>query len=451
VIHLDLPFLLQCGKFLLAFVPLCLIPINIFMERKGASLIQDRFGPNRANIPLLGGIRLFGFVQNLPDGIKLFTKESFIPKGAHKAWYLVAPMIPLTIALLTPSVIPWFAPMAVEGTRGLVQMSGQILDADAGVLVFFALSGLSVYGVVLGAWASNSKYALLGGMRASAQMISYEVSMGLSAAGIFLLAGSFSLTRIVEWQGSNPLHWGIVLQPVGFVLFLTAMFAETGRPPFDMAEGESEIVAGYLMEYSAMRFGLYYMGEYAHIAIASALVSTLFLGGYHMPFLGTEALRSNLGQVAAGVLAVFGVLSGLVAWGVRRWQRIYATRGGSDIAARKREHGILFAASSGLAIVLLRRRGGRGDLLPPDAGPDRRHGCMAAVGEPRGGSAPVGRAGRQDTLHLLGVHLGPLDAAPLPLRPGHVPGLEGSPEHRPAESVGHRRGGQAGERLSPWH
>jgi len=352
VIHLDLPFLLQCCKFLLAFVPLCLIPINIFMERKGASLIQDRFGPNRANIPLLGGIRLFGFVQNLPDGIKLFTKETFIPKGAHKAWYLVAPMIPLVIALLTPSVIPWFAPMAVEGTRGLVQMSGQILDADAGVLVLFALSGLSVYGVVLGAWASNSKYALLGGMRASAQMISYEVSMGLSAAGIFLLAGSFSLTRIVEWQGANPLHWGIVLQPVGFVLFLTAMFAETGRPPFDMAEGESEIVAGYLMEYSAMRFGLYYMGEYAHIAIASALVSTLFLGGYHMPFLGTEALRANLGQVAAGVLAVFGVLSGLVAWAVRRWQRIYATRGGSDIAARKREHGILFGIFSILAVAL---------------------------------------------------------------------------------------------------
>lgn len=352
MIHMDLPFLLQCGKFLLAFVPLCLIPINIFMERKGASLIQDRFGPNRANIPLLGGIRLFGFVQNLPDGIKLFTKESFIPKGAHKAWYLVAPMIPLVIALLTPSVIPWFAPMAVEGTRGLVQMSGQILDADAGVLVLFALSGLSVYGVVLGAWASNSKYALLGGMRASAQMISYEVSMGLSAAGIFLLAGSFSLTRIVEWQGANPLHWGIVLQPVGFVLFLTAMFAETGRPPFDMAEGESEIVAGYLMEYSAMRFGLYYMGEYAHIAIASALVSTLFLGGYHMPFLGTEALRANLGQVAAGVLAVFGVLSGLVALAVRRWQRIYATRGGSDIAARKREHGILFGVFAILAAAL---------------------------------------------------------------------------------------------------
>ena len=353
MIHLDLPFLLQCAKFLLAFIPLCLIPVVIFIERKGASLIQDRFGPNRANIPLLGGIRLFGFVQNLPDGIKLFSKESFIPKGAHKVWYLLAPMIPMTIALVTPSVIPWFAPLMVDGASGLVQVSGQILDADAGILVLFALSGLSVYGVVLGAWASNSKYALLGGMRASAQMISYEVSMGLSVAGIFLLAGSFSLTRIVEWQGANPLHWGIVLQPVGFVLFLVAMFAETGRPPFDMAEGESEIVAGYLMEYSGMRFALYYMGEYAHIAIASALVSTLFLGGYHVPFLGTEALRENLGQVAAGVLAVFAVLAALIALAVRRWQRIYATRGASDIAARKREHGILFGLFSLAAVALL--------------------------------------------------------------------------------------------------
>lgn len=353
MIQANLPFLLQCGKFLLAFIPLMLIPINIFLERKGASLIQDRYGPNRANVPLLGGIRLFGFVQNVPDGIKLFTKESFIPKYAHKGWYFVAPMIPMVIALLTPSVIPWFAPMFVEGSQGLVAVSGQILDADSGILVLFGLSGLSVYGVVLGAWASNSKYALLGGMRASAQMISYEVSMGLSAAGIFLLVGSFSLTNIVEWQGTNLLHWGIVVQPIGFVLFLVSLFAETGRAPFDMAEGESEIVAGYFVEYSAIRFGLYYMGEYAHIAIASALVSTLFLGGYHLPGLATETIRGNVGAVWGGLLALFAFFAALVALAVSRWAPIFAKLKSTDAVSRAREYKILVGAFAAIAIVLL--------------------------------------------------------------------------------------------------
>ena len=352
MIHLDIPFLLQCAKFLLVFVPLVLIPINIVLERKGASLIQDRIGPNRANIPLLGGIRLFGMVQNAPDGVKLFTKESFIPANAHKLLYVVAPAIPFLIGMLTPSVIPWFAPLAVDGTRGVVEVSGQILDADAGVLVYFALSGLSVYGVVLGSWASNSKYALLGGMRASAQMISYEVSMGLSAAGIFLLAGSFSLTRIVEWQGANPFHWGIVLQPVGFILFLTSVFAETGRAPFDMAEGESEIVAGYVVEYSAMRFGLFYMGEYVHIAVASALLSTVFLGGYQIPFLSTEAVRAQLGWVGCGVLGVLGLLAAVVALAVVRWQKVYRKMGASDVRNRAKEHGFTAGLFTVVALAL---------------------------------------------------------------------------------------------------
>ncbi|MBK8803008.1 MAG: NADH-quinone oxidoreductase subunit H [Fibrobacteres bacterium] len=351
MIDFDLPFLLAIAKFALVFIPLCLIPICIFMERKGASLMQDRYGPNRANIPLLGGIRLFGFVQNLPDGIKLFTKENFIPRGAHTFWYLLAPMIPLAVALLTPSVIPWFGPMVVEGSRGLATVSGQILDADSGVLVLFALSGLSIYGVVLGAWASNSKYALLGGMRASAQMISYEVSMGLSAAGIFLIVGSFSLTQIVEWQAAHT--WGIVVQPVGFVLFLTSLFAETGRAPFDMAEGESEIVAGYFVEYSAIRFGLFYMGEYAHIAIAGALLSTLFLGGYQIPFMDTEAVRANLGFVSGAIVAAVGLSCLGIAYMVRRWARIYSRMQTTDAVDRKREYNILNGAFSVIGLGLL--------------------------------------------------------------------------------------------------
>jgi NADH-quinone oxidoreductase subunit H len=183
-------------------------------------------------------------------------------------------------------------------------------------------------------------------------MISYEVSMGLSAAGIFLLAGSFSLTRIVEWQGSNPLHWGIVLQPVGFVLFLVSLFAETGRAPFDMAEGDSELVAGYVTEYSAMRFALYYMGEYAHIAIASALVATLFLGGYHVPFVGTEFLRGNLGHVGAVLLAFFGLSCAGIVLAVARWQKVYAGFKPSNLADRALEHRVMEISFGSLAVLL---------------------------------------------------------------------------------------------------
>jgi len=350
---LTTPFLVTCAKFLLAFVPLTFIPFLIWVERKGASLIQDRIGPNRAALPILGGLRMFGFIHNMSDGIKLFFKESFVPAKAHKFWYLMAPMIPMVVALLTPSVIPWFGPFLVEGPEGWVRITGQNLDADAGVLVLFALSGLSVYGVVLGSWASNSKYALLGGMRASAMMISYEVSMGLSAVGIFLLAGSFGLTQIVEWQGSNPFHWGLFLQPVGFVLFLVSLFAETGRPPFDVAEGESEIVAGYFVEYSAIRFALYYMGEYAHIAIASVLVSTLFLGGYQVPFLDAETLRANLGLAGGALLVVLGLGVGGISYMIRRWAAIYAKMNASDAADRATEYGFLATVSTGLAGLLV--------------------------------------------------------------------------------------------------
>jgi len=347
---LTIPFLITCAKFLLAFVPLCYLPLLITGERRGASFIQDRLGPNRAAIPLFGGLRLFGLVHNASDGVKLFFKESFVPAHAHKGWYLFAPMIPMIVAFLTPAVIPWFAPMLVEGPQGWVRITGQNLDANSGVLVLFALSGLSVYGTVLGAWASNSKYALLGGMRASAMMISYEVCMGLSAAGMFLLAGTFSLTGIVEWQSMHA--WGIVVQPVGFVLFLTSLFAETGRAPFDVAEGDSEIVAGYFVEYSAVRFALYYMGEYAHIAIASALVSVLFLGGYHLPFLGTEVMRSHLGPVLAGFFVVCALGLGVLAWRIRRWVGIYKKMNASDAVDRVKEYGFMSACCVALVALL---------------------------------------------------------------------------------------------------
>ena len=218
-------------KLLLILIPLNLVPLMILLERRGAAFIQDRPGPSRAAIPILGlKIRGFGMVHNFSDVVKLFFKESFTPPFVYKPLYVIAPAIPLLTAVMTPALIPWFGPVTLADGRVIV---GQFLDANSGILALFALGSLSVYGVVLGSWASNSKYSLLGGMRASAMMISYEVSMGLGALGLFLLVGSFSLTEVVQWQARHT--WGVLVQPVGFLLFLTSVFAESNRSPFDVA------------------------------------------------------------------------------------------------------------------------------------------------------------------------------------------------------------------------
>ncbi len=332
-------------KFLLVFVPLVMIPIMIVMERKGASLIQDRFGPNRSMLPFFGGLRLFGMIQNGADGIKLFTKELIVPKFVHKWYYIAAPMIPFAVAIMTPALLPWFAPITFEQGGVLSRISGQILDADAGLLVVFALSGLSVYGTVLGGWSSNSKYALLGGLRSSAMMISYEVSMGLSVMGLFLLVGSFRLSDIVAWQSHHV--WGILVQPLSFVLYLVSLIAETGRAPFDVAEGEPEIV-GHHLEYSAMRFGLFYMGEYVHIVLNSLLVATMFLGGYDLPILHTAGIQAHLGIVAAVILAIFGLSAFGLAVLMRRWIANYQKTNASDKADRRKEYNFM---SAGLVVA----------------------------------------------------------------------------------------------------
>ncbi len=351
-------------KFAFVFIPLALIVVMITLERKGASLIQDRIGPNRSQIPLFGGIRLFGFVHNFSDGIKLFTKETFVPKNAHKFWYLVAPGIGFLVAIMTPAVIPWFAPLVWWSGTGIAQSAGMILNSDTGILLLFALGSLSAYGTVLSAWASNSKYSLLGGMRASAMMISYEVSMGLSLMGIFLLAGSFNLQDIVAWQQSHV--WGVAVQPFAFLIFLISLIAETGRAPFDVAEGESEIVAGYHLEYSAMRFGLYYMGEYAHIVISSLLVATVFFGGYSIPFVDTDLLRSHVDVALSAVLGVIAIgLAGVSAM-LWRWRKVYPTLGASDTKARMKEYAFLQTVLGGALLVVV-ALAGAALLLDPQA------------------------------------------------------------------------------------
>ena len=303
-------WVITIAKFAFCFVPVLYILLLIPMERRGAGFMQDRQGPNRSyiKIPYFGKIRLFGYVQNMCDGTKLFFKEQFAPSGVNKILFRVAPAIPFAIVFLSPCVIPWFGPMVFEWGGQTVRIAGSIVDSDVGVLLLFGFSSLSAFGAVLAGWASKSKYSFLGALRTSAMTISYEVCLGLSLMGLLLLVGSFNLTDIVYWQEHHV--WGIVAQPVAFFCFLIASIAETGRAPFDVAEGEPELVAGYHTEYGAMQFGLFYMGEYSHICINSFLIATLFLGGYSVPFVTTETMQAHMGgslAVLCGILAFLGL------------------------------------------------------------------------------------------------------------------------------------------------
>lgn len=233
----------------------------IWLERRLLALWQDRYGPNR--------VGPFGLLQVVADGVKIFMKEDWVPPFADKPVFILAPAIIMLTALMAFAVLP-VAP-------GII-----ISDLNIGLLFVLALSSLGVYSVVLAGWSSNNKYALLGGMRAAAQMISYEVFMGLSLMGVVLLAGSFSLPVIVEAQREL---WFVIPQFLGFVLFLIAGLAETRRTPFDLPEAESELVAGYHSEYSGMKFGMFFVGEYLGVTLISALITVLFFGGWLGPVL----------------------------------------------------------------------------------------------------------------------------------------------------------------------
>ncbi len=242
----------------------------VWLERKLLARIQIRLGPNRAGI--------FGLLQPIADAVKLLTKEDIIPAQADAFIFQLAPAVVASTALLMFAVVPVGPAMELFG-RPIPMV---ITDLNVGLLYVFALSSLGVYGVALGGWASNSKFALLGGIRGAAQMISYELALGLSLVPVVMLAGSFSLTEIVDAQAGLPF---IVLQPVSFVIFVLSAMAESKRIPFDLPEAENELGAGFHTEYSGMRFGLFFLGEYVHIQVLGALIAVFFLGGWHGPYL----------------------------------------------------------------------------------------------------------------------------------------------------------------------
>jgi len=242
----------------------------VLAERKLLGRMQLRYGPNR--------VGPFGLLQPLADAVKLVTKEDFIPSQADKFLFFIAPGIAAVTALLTFAVVPFGPPLTLFGR----EVPLVVCDLNIGVLYFLGLSSLAVYGVTLGGWASNSKYALLGSIRALSQLISYELSMGLAIVPVVLMARSFSLTDIVNAQAGLPFA---VLNPPAFLIFLVSVLAESKRIPFDIPEAENEIVAGFHTEYSGMRFGLFFVGEYINVIILSSMVTVLFLGGWHGPLL----------------------------------------------------------------------------------------------------------------------------------------------------------------------
>jgi NADH-quinone oxidoreductase subunit H len=241
----------------------------VLAERRISAFIQNRIGPNR--------VGPFGLLQPLADVVKLILKEDITPKLANKAIHDLAPIISITIAFVTFAVVPFGDRITIFGQD--VKM--QIADVNVGVLYILALSSLGVYGITLSGWSSNNKYSLLGGLRSAAQMISYELSMGLSIIGVVMIAGTLQLDKIIHAQ--NGFLWNIFLQPVGFITFIVAAFAETNRLPFDLPEAEPELVGGYHTEYSGLKFGLFFLAEYANMITASAIITSLYLGGWQFP------------------------------------------------------------------------------------------------------------------------------------------------------------------------
>jgi len=293
--------ILVLALFLLA---LTIAAYSTWAERKVAAVMQDRIGPSKAGP--------FGLLQPLADGGKFFFKEDFTPANAERFLFILGPSLVMFISLITGAVIPWGKSLNIGGTS----FDLQVANIDVGVLYIIGMASIGVYGIMIGGWASNNKYSLIGAIRASSQMISYELAMGLALLSIIMMTGSLDLKVISESQATGKLwglfeldgmNWNIFYQPLAFLVFIIAALAETNRHPFDLPECESELVTGYSTEYSSMKLGLYMFGEYVNMFISNAFMVALFFGGYNFP--GIEWVTQNWGENAAGILSIVAFLT----------------------------------------------------------------------------------------------------------------------------------------------
>lgn len=261
-----------------------------YAERKVAAFMQDRRGPNRAGP---GGI-----FQPLADGLKLFMKEEIIPLNSNRWLFVLGPGLAMLTAMMTSAVVPWSSHFVIGGR----EVSVQIADVNIGILYIFGVVSMGVYGIMIGGWASNNKFSLLAAIRGASQIISYELAMGLSIIALLMLTGTLSLRTIVEQQQAG--HYYVLVQPLGFLIFLICAFAECNRTPFDLSEAENELNFGYHQEYSSMKLGFYLFAEYVNMFISSAVMATLYWGGYDIPWVNDAALAAHWGQNPVAILQV---------------------------------------------------------------------------------------------------------------------------------------------------
>jgi NADH-quinone oxidoreductase subunit H len=328
-------------------VALSCLAILVWLERRISAFMQDRSGPNRCNI---NNIRLGGLIQSVADIVKLFTKEDFVPKHIeNRNYFIFAPSILFVCVIMSLGVVPFADTIVINGREFMMQP----LPIDIGILWFLAFAGVGVYGVIIAGWSSHNKYSILGAIRAASQTISYEIAMGLAIISFVLSYGSVNLNSMVVAQselifGFIP-SWGIIIQPIATIIFIVTAFAETNRTPFDLAEGESELVGGYHTEYGGIKFTLFFAAEYVALFISSALIITICFGGYNVPFLDTNTLREN----SISVLYTMAILTPILFLVLIKWILKNNTSNATTLKSKRdQEAKILAKVFITLAIII---------------------------------------------------------------------------------------------------